>query len=195
MTRSTASLYPRPSTKPCFVRDTRSPPECWLTSSGIMRTVVLLSWGKFLHNSIKENVTETNKYFCRNEESVRQTAVVLGQYLNLRPADTSKLNTAPTPGSTNTNTDEAKNLLLMSALPPELTISSQNPQQSAVSESRCRRKLESEDSSYDSDHENINLGLGMDPSVSLRRSLSSSMSKSHDDISRTYSGTLALVIS
>ena len=96
--------------------------------------------------------------------------------------------------SANTKTDEAKNLLLMSALPPELTISSHNPHLSAVSESRSRRKLESEDSSYDSDHENINLGLGMDPSLSVRRSLSNSMSKSHDDISRTYSETLALVI-
>ena len=89
----------------------------------------------------------------------------------------------------NTNTDEAKNLLLMTALPPELTISSHS-----TTDSRSRRKLESEDSSYDSDHENINFGLGMDPSSGVRRSLSNSMSKSHDDISRTYSETLALVI-
>ena len=123
------------------------------------------------------------KYFFRNEESVRQTAVVLGQYLNLRPAVTS------TPLPANTNTDEAKNLLLMSALPPELTISTH----SSSSDSRSRRKLESEDSSYDSDHENINLGLGMEPSLSVRGSLSHSMSKSHEDISRTYSETLALV--
>ena len=74
----------------------------------------------------------------------------------------------------------------MSALPPELTISSDN---------RTRRKLESEDSSYDSDHENVNFGPGMDPSVSGRRSLSNSLSKSHEDISRTYSETLAMVIS
>ena len=143
---------------------------------------------------MEEKLTKKNKYF-RNEESVRQTAVVLGQYLNLRPAESTKLNTSSTPLSSNTNPDEAKNLLLMSALPPELTISSHNPLSTTVSDSRTRRKLESEDSSYDSDHENINFGLGTDPSINVRRSLSNSMSKSHDDISRTYSETLALVMS
>ena len=64
---------------------------------------------------MEEKLTKKNKYF-RNEESVRQTAVVLGQYLNLRPAESTKLNTPSTPLSSNTNPDEAKNLLLMSAL-------------------------------------------------------------------------------
>ena len=90
----------------------------------------------------------------------------------------------------NTNIDEAKNLLLMSALPPELTIS-HNPlgrtvSDSPASQATTRRKLESEDSSYDSDHENMTTS-------NVRQSLSNSMSKSHEDVSRTYSETLAQV--
>ena len=125
----------------------------------------------------------------RNEESVRQTAVVLSQYLNLMARGPTSSNPPPP----NTNIDEAKNLLLMSSLPPELTISSHNPLGRTVSDSRTRRKLESEDSSYDSDHENINSGLSLESSSNARLSLSNSLSKSHDDVSRTYSETLAQV--
>ena len=97
---------------------------------------------------------------------------------------------APDPLTANNNIDEAKNLLLMSVLPPELTIS-HNPLGRTVSDiptsqALTRRKLESEDSSYDSDHENMT-------SSNVRPSLSNSMSKSHDDVSRTYSETLAQV--
>ena len=132
------------------------------------------------------------KLFYRNEESVGQTAVVLSQYLNLMPSGPRKLigRSSHAPSQL---TDEAKNLLLMSALPPELTISSHSPLGRTVSDipntqAATRRKLESEDSSYDSDHENIN------SSTNVRPPLSNSMSKSHDDVSRTYSETLAQVI-
>ena len=47
-----------------------------------------------------------------------------------------------------------------------------------------RRKLESEDSSYDSDHEALTASLSAERAQ---------LSKSHDDVSRTYSETLAQV--
>ena len=57
--------------------------------------------------------------------------------------------------------------------------------------SLTRRKLESEDSSYDSDHECLagTMSVSLEP-LSLS---SSQMSKSHDDVTRTYSETLGQV--
>jgi len=165
-----------------------------------------------------------------SEESVHQTALVLSQFLagggarklvgrsSVRPP-LIREKTTPTRERFTPSPDDAKNLLLMSQLPPELTISSpglsqlgenkgsfsqfsglpsnplkhkHSPLGRTVSDSHTkirqndnftRRKLESEDSSYDSDHENLANTLSFDASKVT--------SKSHDDISRTYSETLA----
>ena len=53
-----------------------------------------------------------------------------------------------------------------------------------------RRKLESEDSSYDSDHEYL---AGTLSGEHNRHSHLSHVSKSHDDVTRSYSETLAQV--
>ena len=55
--------------------------------------------------------------------------------------------------------------------------------------SLSRRKLESEDSSYDSDHEALTGSLSQE----LPLTLGPQLSRSHDDVSRTYSETLAQV--
>ena len=52
------------------------------------------------------------------------------------------------------------------------------------SQTKLRRKLESEDSSYDSDHEGL---------VATLSNFHQQLSRSHDDISRTPSETLAQV--
>ena len=132
---------------------------------------------------------------------------------------------------THQSLDEAKNLLLMSQLPPELSISSHaagstrvtrgmggsgqytspghtslgrtlSDSHSHVTKLRnkseenmtvsnlTRRKLESEDSSYDSDHEYLAGTLSAEHN---RHSHLSHVSKSHDDVTRSYSETLAQV--
>ena len=55
--------------------------------------------------------------------------------------------------------------------------------------SLSRRKLESEDSSYDSDHEALTGSLSQE----LPLSVGAQLSKSHEDVSRTFSETLAQV--
>ena len=81
----------------------------------------------------------------------------------------------------------ATSLLLTSSLPPELTISSPGRHLGlgrtvSDSQTKLRRKLESEDSSYDSDHEGL---------VATLSHPFHPLSRSHDDISRTPSETLA----
>ena len=132
--------------------------------------------------------------------------------------------------------EDAKHLLLMSQLPPGLSISGghvaqfpglgHSPLGRTVSDglnrksetgswslstlspaqdsgegtlaSLSRRKLESEDSSYDSDHEALvgqhSTGVQnrLSPSLSSL-SVGPQLSKSHEDVSRTYSETLAQV--
>jgi ribonuclease ZC3H12 len=168
-----------------------------------------------------------------SEESVQQTAIVLSQFLtgggarklvgrsSVRPA-LMREKATPTRERFTPSPDDAKNLLLMSQLPPELTISSpglsqmgetkgsfsqfsglpsnplkHSPLGRTVSDSHTklrqndsftRRKLESEDSSYDSDHENLAATLSFDTSNPLSHH---QISKSHDDVSRTHSETLA----
>ena len=51
-----------------------------------------------------------------------------------------------------------------------------------------RRKLESEDSSYDSDHENLAAASGGLAAASVAQ-----VSRSHEDVTRTYSETLGQV--
>ena len=121
--------------------------------------------------------------------------------------------------------EDAKHLLLMSQLPPGLSISggrglgsglaqfpglghsplgrtvsdsltklgpaSSEPASSAGDPlaSLSRRKLESEDSSYDSDHEALTGSLSQE----LPLSAGPQLSRSHDDVSRTFSETLAQV--
>ena len=182
---------------------------------------------------------------CRSEESVHQTAVVLGKFLagsnsarklvgrsnNNSGRNSSSMKEKTTPGRDrmSPSSSDAKNLLLMSQLPPELTISSpgltqigennagggsfsqfsglpsnplkHSPLGRTVSDSHTkirqnesftRRKLESEDSSYDSDHENLAATFSFDTSnLSLSHH---QLSKSHDDVSRSHSKTLGQVI-
>lgn len=172
-----------------------------------------------------------------SEEAVHQTRIILGQFLaggggarklvgrssNPGRATLIKEKTTPTRERFTPSPDDAKNLLLMSQLPPELTISSpgltqmgeskagsfsqfsglpsnplhHSPLGRTVSDSHTklrqndsftRRKLESEDSSYDSDHENLASTLSFDHSNPLSQH---PLSKSHDDVSRTHSETLA----
>ena len=122
--------------------------------------------------------------------------------------------------------EDAKHLLLMSQLPPGLSISGgrglgsglaqfpglgHSPLGRTVSDSLTklgpassdlaasssgdplaslsRRKLESEDSSYDSDHEALTGSLSQE----LPLSVGAQLSKSHEDVSRTFSETLAQV--
>ena len=109
----------------------------------------------------------------------------------------SQLTRAPPPS----HLASATSLLLTSSLPPELTViikkintvvHSPPPQVGqhiglgrtvSDSQTKLRRKLESEDSSYDSDHEGLVATL----------SNFHPLSRSHDDISRTPSETLAQV--
>ena len=169
---------------------------------------------------------------------MQQTALVLSQFLtgggarklvgrstNSVRTPLMREKTTPTRERFTPSPDDAKNLLLMSQLPPELTISSpglsqmgeskvgsfsqfsglpsnplkHSPLGRTVSDSHTklrqndsftRRKLESEDSSYDSDHENLAATLSFDPSNPLSHH---QLSKSHDDVSRTHSETLAQV--
>lgn len=171
-----------------------------------------------------------------SEEAVQQTALVLSQFLtgggarklvgrssNIVRTPLMREKTTPTRERFTPSPSDAKNLLLMSQLPPELTISSpglsqmgeskvgsfsqfsglpsnplkHSPLGRTVSDSHTklrqndsftRRKLESEDSSYDSDHENLAATLSFDPSNPLSHH---QLSKSHDDVSRTHSETLA----
>jgi len=147
-----------------------------------------------------------------NEESVQQTESILVEYLHSQQAHRRlggrsllmrSVTTLSTLNDTHlTSLDEAKHHLLMSQLPPELAISI--PGHSAMGHSGhtqlsrtlsdtitgdarslsnfSRRKLESEDSSYDSDHENILSG----PLGNV-----SNVSKSHEDVTRSSSETLA----
>ena len=165
----------------------------------------------------------------RSEESVQQTASVLNQYLltsvtGPRRLVGRSLYTLNTINNTHQSLDQAKNLLLMSQLPPELSISSgrglgaggqfsglghlghgagHSPLGRTVSDSHTkllhstdlvtstgltRRKLENEDSSYDSDHEQLTGTLSVET-----RDLGHLATQSHDDVSRTHSETLAQV--
>ena len=134
------------------------------------------------------------------------------------PASAGALHTQP-----HSSLEDAKQLLLMSQLPPGLSISGGRPGLSqfpglghsplgrTVSDSLTklgpastdlaasssgdplaslsRRKLESEDSSYDSDHEALTGSLSQE----LPLSVGAQLSKSHEDVSRTFSETLAQV--
>jgi len=175
-----------------------------------------------------------------NPEGVRQTGLLLSQHAAASVKGQSRKVVGRTLTTTNAqmaarDIADAKNLLLTSQLPPELTISTpglsskngsegwsvtqsnsscysqfsglpdvpltHSPLSRAVSDgstrlgqrekaanfTESRRKLESEDSSYDSDHEQVTATRSLDHSQPLYRSLS----KSHDDISRTTSETLA----
>jgi hypothetical protein len=148
--------------------------------------------------------------FLGSEEAVRQTGLLLSQYAaSAAGGQARKLvgRTFTHKPETGLNIADAKNLLLTSQLPPELTISSPGlstnggvgsgggysqfsglghspvcrvvsdggQRERAASFNRSRRKLESEDSSYDSDHDHP---------------LYQSLSRSHDDVSRTTSELL-----
>merc|ERR1719458_2409722 len=147
-----------------------------------------------------ENYTIT---LLGTEEAVKQTAAVLSQLValtggrkvvgrssnqlsssnNIQHLSCStgalQLTRAPPP----LHLASATSLLLTSSLPPELTVGQHIGLGRTVSDSqtKLRRKLESEDSSYDSDHEGLVATL----------SNFHQLSRSHDDISRTPSETLA----
>jgi len=151
-----------------------------------------------------ENYTIT---LLGTEEAVKQTAAVLSQLValtggrkvvgrssnqlsssnNIQHLSCStgalQLTRAPPP----LHLASATSLLLTSSLPPELTVGQHIGLGRTVSDSqtKLRRKLESEDSSYDSDHEGLVATL----------SNFHQLSRSHDDISRTPSETLAQVCS
>lgn len=178
-----------------------------------------------------------NYSFRRSEASVHQTASILSQCLvtsatpgaaprKLVGRSLHTLNSLNNPASAAHHTqphsslEDAKQLLLMSQLPPGLSISGgrglpqfpglgHSPLGRTVSDSLTkltpasdpassagdplaslsRRKLESEDSSYDSDHEALTGSLSQE----LPLTAGPQLSKSHDDVSRTYSETLAQV--
>ena len=131
----------------------------------------------------------------RSEEAVQQTGAVLTQHVAVggggrkvvgrsHLANSMSLCRPPPPSQA-----VATSLLLTASLPPELTISSPGLARHrglgrtvSDSQTKLRRKLESEDSSYDSDHEGL---------VATLSHPFHSLSRSHDDISRTPSETLA----
>ena len=170
----------------------------------------------------------------RSEASVHQTASILSQCLvtsatpgaaprKLVGRSLHTLNSLNNPASAahtqpHSSLEDAKQQLLMSQLPPGLSISggrgltqfpglghsplgrtvsdsltkltpASDPASSDPLASLSRRKLESEDSSYDSDHEALTGSLSQE----LPLTLGPQLSKSHDDVSRTYSETLAQV--
>jgi len=144
---------------------------------------------------------------------------LVGRSSNSVRAPLMREKTTPTRERFTPSPDDAKNLLLKAQLPPELSLGEVVPGLSQMGENKVgsfsqfsglpsplgrqpigrtlsdnshpklrqndsftRRKLESEDSSYDSDHENLAGTLSFDPPI---------LSKSHDDVSRTNSETLA----
>lgn len=120
------------------------------------------------------------------EETAQQSALVLSQYLPRKVVGRG-LPSHPPPDPHQQPAHKA--LLLTSPLPPELTISCPDTRLSHTSLGRtlsdshtklARRKLESEDSSYDSEGELAGGG----------GELRAQLSRSHDDVSRTYSETL-----
>ena len=127
---------------------------------------------------------------CRTEEAVQQTHAVLSQMVAVggsgrKVVGRSQFSSGPA-GRVPSHTT-ATSLLLTSTLPPELTVGHLGQHISlgrtvSDSQTKLRRKLESEDSSYDSDHEGLIASLSH-PYHGL--------SRSHDDISRTPSETLA----
>jgi len=179
------------------------------------------------------------------EEAVQQTAGVLSQFVQSESSSRKLVGRsgAKTERGGNTSQTDATNMLVMSQLPPELTISrsgvsqiqennfcgdnssggqyaglSSNPlvqqQHSPLgrtvsdgmgqschwheSLSKTRRKLESEDSSYDSDHEALAMTFSQGESRIIQNPVGTQhpqinqrcLSRSHDDISRTASETL-----
>jgi hypothetical protein len=120
----------------------------------------------------------------RTEDAVHQTGAVLSQLVAAGGSSGGRKLVGRSQLGVHPGRLTASASLLTGSLPPELTVGQHMALGRTVSDSqtKLRRKLESEDSSYDSDHEGL---------VATLSHPYHPLSRSHDDISRTPSETLA----